>query len=85
MVWIFYYAEQVAEVLQRDMFEDGKQPPGPPVPMKVPGWRRSPAPGTRRVSKGVAMCQGALQELQTPNHPARVHVLSRCFPIFPFL
>lgn len=23
MVWIFYCAEQVAEVFQRDMFEDG--------------------------------------------------------------
>lgn len=34
MVWIFYYAEQVAEVLQRDMFEDGKHLWDPQCP-----WR----------------------------------------------
>lgn len=34
MVWIFYYAEQVAEVLQRDMFEDGKHLRDPQCP-----WR----------------------------------------------
>lgn len=52
MDWIFYYAEQVAEVLQREVFEDGNHLQDSPYPWSCQGRGELQLQGHPRRAKG---------------------------------
>lgn len=80
MGWIFYCAEQVAGVLQGEVFEDGKHLRDSLCPWSRQGREELQLQRLPRWAKGWTRVRGGIWEPQTPGHPSGVPILSRsCF------